>query len=411
MITMLHIPFRVVRGCGEGSVLMQGWRPDPDDLLWIVQKQVVSGSEARELGPPLQQREPQERTLRALMLATGACALTTFVAYWLLHVFDLSNVVMLFLLTAVLVALKLGRVAGVWAALLCVGCLDFFFVEPKLSFAVSDTQYVFTLVLLLAAALVTSELAARLRSEARAAQNTLLRMEGERLRNAVLAAVSHDLKTPLTAIRGLAEMLERSTDLARSEGTDLARSIRLQAEELQRLVTNLLDLARMQSEGVRLNKQWHPLAEIVGTSLARSATLLAQRQIRAELPADLPLLEVDGILFERVLVNLLENAGKYTPPNATVSIRATAIGDSIQILIEDDGPGLPAPDLECLFAPFTRGQKESSISGVGLGLTLCRSIVTAHGGTIRARQVPHGASFEIRVPIAESPEVESERVP
>jgi K+-sensing histidine kinase KdpD len=390
---------------------MQGSRPDPDDLLWIVQKQMTSAPKARELDPRSRQIEAPEKTLRALLLATGACALTTFVAYWLLHVFDLSNVVMLFLLTAVLVALKLGRVAGVWAALLCVGCLDFFFVEPKLSFAVSDTQYVFTLVLLLAAALVTSELAARLRSEERVAQNTLLRMEGERLRNAVLAAVSHDLKTPLTAIRGLAEMLERSNDLAKSEGTDLARSIRLQAEELQRLVTNLLDLARMQSEGVRLNKQWHPLAEIVGTSLARSAALLAQRQIRTDLPADLPLLEVDGILFERVLVNLLENAGKYTPPDATVSIRATPIGDSIQVLIEDDGPGLPTPDLESLFAPFTRGQKESSIAGVGLGLTLCRSIVTAHGGTIRARQVPHGASFEIRVPLGASPEVESESVP
>jgi two-component system sensor histidine kinase KdpD len=495
---------------------------------------------------------PSTNHARALGLATLACGTTTVIAGWLLRFFDLSNVIMLFLLTVVFIALKLGRVAGAWAAFLCVACLNFFFVEPRLSFAVSDTQYIFTFGLMLAVALVISQLAVRLRSEAKTAtagerratalarvardlsgaikteqivsicketiaplfgaqvalllpdrsdrliaardaafvdlsaaqwsydhvqqaglgtqtlsgaeglylplkapmaprgvlvlrpisgplssdpddrrlldaccssialalerihfvdvaQDTLVRMEGERLRNALLAAVSHDLKTPLTAIRGLAETLEHPNDLARSEHMDLARSIRMQAEELQRLVTNLLDVARMQSEGVRLNKEWHPVSEIVGSALARSSSVLGPRNVRAVLPADLPMVEVDAPLFERVLVNLLDNAVKYTEPDATITIRAGPSGEMMSLFVEDDGPGLPTSDIESLFEPFTRGRKESSIAGVGLGLALCRSIVSAHGGTIRAKQrSPHGASFEIRLPLGSPPEIESE---
>ena len=242
-----------------------------------------------------------------------------------------------------------------------------------------------------------------------AAQQSLLRMEGERLRNALLAAVSHDLKTPLTAIRGLAETLERPESLKASEQSELAHAIRRQAEELQRLVANLLDLARMQSEGVRLNKEWHALGEIVGSGLARIAPTLAKRHVRTDLPADLPLVELDAILFERVLVNLLDNAVKYTKPGSTIHIGAKVAEGSMCFFVEDDGPGLPVSDVESLFEPFTRGQKELSIAGVGLGLALCRSIVSAHGGTIQAKQLrPHGARFEIHLPLGSPPEIEDE---
>jgi two-component system sensor histidine kinase KdpD len=236
-----------------------------------------------------------------------------------------------------------------------------------------------------------------------------VRMEGERLRNALLAAVSHDLKTPLTAIRGLAETLEQPHSLTSTEHVELAHAIRLQAEGLQRLVTNLLDLARMQSAGVRINKEWHTLDEIVGSALARFGPVLEKGRVKTELPADLPLVEVDATLIERVLVNLLDNAVKYTPSGSMIWIRADASGDTMHLFVEDDGPGLPASDVESLFAPFTRGQKESSISGVGLGLALCRSIVSAHAGTIRAGQrSPHGTCFEIHLPLGAAPEIERE---
>lgn len=488
----------------------------------------------------------------ALVIATLACGVTTAVAASLLRVFDLSNVVMLFLMTVVFVAMRLGRLAGAWAALLCVACFDFFFVEPRLSFAVTDTQYIFTFALMLVVALVISQLAARMRSEAKVAragerrasalarvarelsgaikleqvigvcrdaitplfgarvvllvpddkerlvatgdtgladlsvaqwafdhgqeaglgtqtlsaatalylplkasmavrgvlailpgdaplsnnpddrrlleaccssiglalerihfvevaQDTLVRMEGEKLRNALLSAVSHDLKTPLTAIRGLAETLERPDGLKMDERADLARSIRVQADELKRLVGNLLDLARMQNEGVHLNKEWHSLSEIVGSALGQSISVLNPRTIRTSLPDNIPLFEVDAILFERVLINLFDNAAKYTPPGSTVTVRGGASGDFLYLVVEDDGPGLPTADPETLFEPFARGLKESSIAGVGLGLALCRSIVVAHGGTIRAEQrMPHGAAFEIRLPLGTPPEIESE---
>jgi two-component system sensor histidine kinase KdpD len=489
-----------------------------------------------------------------ILLATLICGLTTVAASGLLRVFDLSNVVMLFLLTVVFVALRLGRVAGVWAALLCVACLDFFFVDPRMSFAVSDTQYIFTFALMLAVALMISQLAVRLRSDAKVAiagerraaavarvardlsaamkteqivsictdtlapllavrvalllpdaddrliavrdtpfvdmsvaqwaydhgqaaglgtqtlnaaaalylplkapmrvrgilamqpagaalpgdpddrrlldaccssialalerihfvevaQDTLVKMEGERLRNALLAAVSHDLKTPLTAIRGLAETLEQPDRLDGTEARELARAVRLQAEALQGLVMNLLDLARMQSEGVKLNKEWHALAEIVGSALTRLTQSPAMRQMPADIPADLPLIELDALLFERVLVNLLDNAMKYTQEDSTIELRARVSGDTMYFFVEDNGPGFRAADPETLFEAFARGQKESAITGVGLGLALCRSIVAAHGGTIRAENLqPHGARFEIRLPLGSPPEIEHETI-
>jgi two-component system sensor histidine kinase KdpD len=241
------------------------------------------------------------------------------------------------------------------------------------------------------------------------AQETLVKMEGERLRNALLAAVSHDLKTPLTAIRGLAETLEQPERLTIDQHGELARAIRVQAEELQRLVRNLLDLARMQSEGVRLNREWHTLDEIVGSALAQSERLLADRRVVADLLVDLPLVEVDALLLERVLVNLLDNAIKYAGDASTISVRGRASGDTLYIFVDDDGPGFPSRDMNVLFEPFERGQKESSIAGVGLGLALCRSIVAAHGGMIRAEQLqPRGARFEIRLPLGTPPEIEHE---
>ena len=185
----------------------------------------------------------------------------------------------------------------------------------------------------------------------------------------------------------------------------------MQADELKRLVSNLLDLARMQNEGVRLNREWHALDEVVSTALASAATFLSPRTIRTSLPADLPLVEIDATLIERVLINLLDNAAKYTPETSTITLRGGAAGPSLYLVVEDDGPGLPPGDPETLFQPFARGQKESAITGVGLGLALCRSIVAAHGGRIRAvARQPHGAAFEIRLPLGTPPAIEAEPV-
>jgi two-component system sensor histidine kinase KdpD len=241
------------------------------------------------------------------------------------------------------------------------------------------------------------------------AQDTIVRMEGEKMRNTLLSAVSHDLKTPLTAIRGLAETLEHPHGIAESERVDIARSIRIESDELRHQVSNLLDLARIQSEGVKLQKEWHTPSEIVGSALARARGTLSPRTVSTDLPADLPLVEVDALLIERVLTNLLDNAAKYTPPASTIAIRGRCTDNSMYLLVEDDGPGLPPGDPDALFEPFARGQKESSITGVGLGLALSRRIIAAHGGTITAkRREPHGVTFEIRLPLHVPPSVDIE---
>ena len=160
----------------------------------------------------------------------------------------------------------------------------------------------------------------------------------------------------------------------------------------------------MQSAGIHINKEWHSFDEIIGSALSRLGPALGKRDVRTHLPADLPLLEVDASLIERVLVNLLDNALKYTPPAAGILIGAKAVDDAMYCFVEDEGPGLPSGNPEQLFEPFVRGQKESSISGAGLGLALCRSIVQAHGGTIQAAAVqPSGTRFEIHLPLGSPP--------
>lgn len=337
-------------------------------------------------------------SLRGLLSAVVACALATAAAGLLLRVFDLSNVVALFLFTVVLVALHWGKLAGAAAALVGVLSFDFFFVPPVYSFHVSDAQYLFTFALTVVVAFVTGR-SAELAREAR------LRVEGERLRHALLAAVSHDLKTPLTAIRGLAETLE-SPDRRQAE---VACAIRQQADALHRQVGNLLDMARMQEQGVRLQLEWHAVGEVV--ECASAVVGLGERKVRVDMQPMLPLVELDACLFERVLINLLDNAAKYTPHDATIEIGAGVVGRDLCLHVQDDGPGLPrdmAP--EVLFQPFTRGVRESSIGGSGLGLALCRRIVEAHGGAMHAVPgLPGGARFEIRLPLRSPPSIERER--
>lgn len=151
-----------------------------------------------------------------------------------------------------------------------------------------------------------------------------------------------------------------------------------------RLVNNLLEMARLQSGEVRPRKDWQSLEEIAGSALKQLDAPLAGRRLSLELPADLPLVKCDAVMIERVLVNLLENATKYTPPESTVGVTVTHDDSSLRVEVWDEGPGLPPGQERAVFARFERGQKESVVPGVGLGLAICEAIVTAHGGRIWA---------------------------
>lgn len=491
--------------------------------------------------PPTAHREPVEGRWRGYLWATATCVLMALIAMPLRDVLERSNIVMLFLLVVVGVALALGRGPAVLAAFLGVGLFDFLFVPPFHNFAVSDVEYLVTFGVMLVVALVVGQLTAGLKQQAEAAtqrehrvrslydmsrdlsaallatqvaeigarfltgefgarstllvadehdrlqaldgghapvdtavaqwafergeeagrgtdtlpasaclvlplkapmrvrgvlvieppggrpwgieqrrllqtgasllaislerihyievaQSSTVQIESERLRNSLLSAISHDLRTPLASLVGLADALELTPPLSDAQ-REVAGAMRQSATRMNALVNNLLDMARLQAGAVQLHLAWQPLEEVVGSALAACATPLAGRDIRVNLPDDLPLLHLDPVLFERVLVNLLENAAKYTPAGSAIDLSARARSDSVVILLDDHGPGLPRGHEARVFEKFERGQRESALPGVGLGLAICRAIVQAHGGTIEGHNIEAGgARFTITLP-------------
>ncbi len=481
--------------------------------------------------------------------AAGASALVALLAAPLHDVVELTNVIMLFLLAVVVVAVRYGRGPAVAASVMSVAAFDFLYVPPRFTFAVSDVQYLMTFVVMLAVALVIGQLTADLtyqakvanRREARVrglytmsrdlsaallpdqipaivdqfikaefdtraavltadanealqtgdtglhidrgvaqwafdhgepaghgtdtlpgsallyiplrapmrirgvlaieprrslrfyspeqrrlletcaslvamtlerlhyidvAQSTTLQIESERLRNSLLAAISHDLRTPLSVLMGLAESLSMTRPGLNDAQRELTEAMTEEIRRMTSLVENLLEMARLQSGRVELDLQWHPLEEVVGSALNALEPLLATRHVQVRLPDDLPLVRFDAPLMQRVFSNLLENAVKYTPPGSTIVIAASLQEREVEISVSDDGPGLPPGKEERVFEKFERGQRESPTPGVGLGLAICRAIVEAHGGRIRAsNRAEGGARFSFTLPRGTPPRV------
>ena len=231
------------------------------------------------------------------------------------------------------------------------------------------------------------------------AQAMLVSVESERLRNSLLAALSHDLRTPLTALVGLAESLAIAKRGGDESERQLAEDVRTSAQRMNTMVNNLLDMARLQSGEIRLRKDWQSIEEVVGGALRSLQPSLNGRCITVRLPDELPLVEMDAVLMERVFANLIENACKYTPADTPIKVTASARPGWITVYVSDRGPGLPVRDAATLFEKFTRGAAESAKPGVGLGLSICRAIVEAHGGKIRASQgIGGGAVFSFDLP-------------
>jgi two-component system, OmpR family, sensor histidine kinase KdpD len=497
----------------------------------------------------------------AYLLALVACGVTALIASPLRHWLDQANTAMLFVLTVVLVAIRLGRRPAILAALVSVGLFDFFFVPPHLSFAVADVQYLVTFAVMLVVALTISHLATglsrqveaarRREAEVRAlyavaqrtagaatveqlvevladcvregpepanmvlmvpeedehgaealkpvategaavdvvdmlvaqsvhrsghtvltdaetdqslghayvpavgatgpggvlvyalaggrgdalrgrqarlealaslaatalerlhfveiAQKSHLAVASERLRNSILAALSHDVRTPLTALYGTAEALLLGRPELPAAARELAQDLRDQALRLSRMVDNLLDMARLQSGKLQLRREWQPLEEVVGASIQLLGRAAAEHPVEVRLPADLPLLEFDGVLLERVFCNLLENAFKYAPPDSAVRIAAEVGPREVTVRVEDCGPGFSAEQVERVFELFERGAAESSLPGMGVGLAICRAIVEAHGGHIRAGNRPGGGGcVSFALPRGTPPAIEAE---
>ena len=231
---------------------------------------------------------------------------------------------------------------------------------------------------------------------AEAAEATHLAAERESLRSTLLASISHDLRTPLAVIQSAASTIaEHGGSVDAPTREHLARSIEVKAAEMSELVSNVLDLTRLESGEVVLRRDWQSIEDLLGTALQRMDTKLEGRALEVQVPTDLPPVYVDATLTVQVLVNLLDNVAKYTPRGTRVWVSAFRDEGVVRVRIEDDGPGLPPGDPARLFDKFQRGSAEGTIVGVGLGLAICRAIIRAHGGQIEAQRRPEGgARFE-----------------
>jgi two-component system sensor histidine kinase KdpD len=238
-----------------------------------------------------------------------------------------------------------------------------------------------------------------LSAEAKAAE---LRARTENMRSSLLSAVSHDLRTPLAAITGAATSLRGDEAAVHpDQRRELVETICEESTRLSRLVGNLLEMTRVEAGAIDVRREWVPAEEIVGAVLTRLEGPLAGRAVHTSLDPALPLLHVDPVLLEQVLLNLVENAIKHTPAGTPIDLFVAAAPDRITIEVADRGAGLAAGSEEAVFQKFHRGAA-LGVPGVGLGLAICRGIVEAHGGTIRAsNRSGGGAIFTVTLPIAE----------
>ncbi len=495
----------------------------------------------------------------AYAMAAVGCVLAGLASAVVFPMVDLPNIVMVFLLAVVLVSVRYGRGPGVLASFLSVAIFDFVFVQPRLSLAVTDVQYLMTFAVMLAVGLITGQLTAGSKYQAKVAtrreqrvrslyemsrdlsaalmreqiaeigerfivaelgakaaflltddadrlqpaipsvnglpaadlgiaqwafdhgeaagqgtntlaaspilylplkapmrlrgvlalelrhsdrllipeqrrlldtfasliaialervhyvevaQRTTVQMESERLRNSVLSAISHDLRTPMSVLVGLAESMFLTQPPPTGPQAEIALSLKEEALRISGQVNNLLDMARLQAGRVQLNRQWQPLEEVVVSALKTLERAFAEHPIKVSLDDNLPLVYIDSVLMERVIYNLLENSAKYTPVGSWIEVGARVSATAIEVWVDDNGPGLPVGKEEIIFKKFERGQAEGVTRGVGLGLAICRSIIEAHGGKIYAENRPQGgARFIFTLPKGNPPQLDAEEVP
>ena len=233
--------------------------------------------------------------------------------------------------------------------------------------------------------------------------------EAERLRTSLLSSLSHDFRTPLATIEGAASgLLEEDGGLPPDGRHELAASILEESRRMTRLVANLLNMVRVETGALAVQKSWQPLEEVVGVALLRLEEQLARHPVEVDLPPHLPLVPMDELLIEQVFINLLENAARYTPPGTAVSVRAWEIDDAVCVEVADVGPGIPVEEEELVFRKFYRAARptggdggEAAAAGSGLGLTIAQGIVSAHGGRMWVEHRPGGgAAFRFTLPLS-----------
>ena len=295
------------------------------------------------------------------------------------RVLQIADLVMIFPLGILAISVRFGLGPAISAAVTAVLAFDFLFVPPTLTLAIPDVRSGLTLGMMLMVAVVSCVLAEQLRRQVEHARR---QAEVERLRNALLSALSHNLRTPLTALVGASTALYED-QLDGRERREFARMVMEEATRLNRLVGNLLELTRLESGKVTAEYALQAVDEVIGSALCRLELKLAGRPVRTNVPEGIPLIQFDPILIEQVLINLVENALKYTPPESPIDVSVRLGQGHVAVEVANRGPGVPRGDEEKVFEKLYRVPSSArGDGGVGLGLTICRAIVTAHEGHI-----------------------------
>lgn len=242
------------------------------------------------------------------------------------------------------------------------------------------------------------------------AESNAIAISSERLRTSVLAALSHDLRTPMTVLIGLADSLVMSREPLPPPAQETALTLLRQSRALGGILNNVLDMARLHSGNIRPRREWHLLDDVIAASLRLLKPQLSDHPIRVRLEPDLPLVEFDATLLERVVCNLIDNAAKYSPAGSPIEITAFADLQANEACIEvcDQGEGFPPGNIDRLFELFERGNAESAVPGMGLGLSICHRIMAAHGGNIAVHNRDIGACVQLRLPLGTPPVINEE---
>lgn len=235
------------------------------------------------------------------------------------------------------------------------------------------------------------------------ARATQQRADEERLRNVMLSSMSHDFRTPLASITGaVTTLIDSSSRLDEPTRMDLMHSIREDAEFLERQIRNMLDLTKLESGSLRVHRELHPVDEVVGGAMTRAEKMLEGRAVEIDVSPDLPMVAIDALLIEQLLVNLIENSARHAPSWSPIEVAAHQVGDRIRLMVADRGPGIPRGQHERVFEKFYRLGNSSRSAGAGLGLAICKAIAQLHGGRIWVEDRDGGgALFVVEIPIGE----------
>ena len=351
-----------------------------------------------------QNPEQKVRTiLRNILITVGIMGAATIVCLALQHFSEAdTHVPLLFVLAVVIVArFTEGYVYGILSAMAAVVLVNYVFTYPYFELNFSITGYPLTFVVMLATAVMVSALTTQIKWQ----EQIRLEVEKEKTRANLLRAVSHDIRTPLTSIQASASgILDNYDALGRQEKVELLEGIRDESRWLIRMVENLLSITRMDDSAIRLTLKPELVSDVVESAIARLGRRGEQHEISMQTQDDLLLANMDAPLIVQVLLNLLENAIKYTPAGSQIVLGAKEEGGLVRISISDNGPGISDENQAHVFDLFftSAGMRGDARRGLGLGLALCRAIVSAHGGEINvSNNEPHGSIFSFTLQRAE----------